>query len=75
MNELFIIKRIDTQQYYHSILPRGRALWCDSEEDAQYLTVEEAGKIIIFLDNPHLVVKAECIDEPTTDYSNSEEHF
>ena len=70
MNELFIIKRIDTQQYYHSILPRGRALWCDSEEDAQYLTIEEAEKMIIFLDNPHLVVKSERIDD-----FDSEEHF
>lgn len=45
MSELFVLFRHDTQQWYHSLSPRGVPLWVDKEEHAQYLTKEEGERI------------------------------
>lgn len=42
MSELYVLFRHDTQQWYHSLCPRGAVLWVDKEEHAQYLLKEEA---------------------------------
>jgi len=42
MKELYIIKRIDTTQYYHSLTPFGDMLWTDNREQAQWFTKEGA---------------------------------
>lgn len=49
VNELFILVRIDTEQYYHSLLPRGKPLWVDNKEDSQYLTEKDAEDLRDFL--------------------------
>mgnify|MGYP007125676008 CR=1 FL=1 len=46
MTEQYILKRTDTDQYYHSLTPLGYMLWVDSESQAQWFNWEELNKFI-----------------------------
>lgn len=45
MPELFVIKRTDTDQYYHSLTPRGTMLWIDDIDEACWLTKQQAKRL------------------------------
>lgn len=46
MEELYLLRRTDTNQYYNSLTPYGSMLWVDEESQAQWFTYEELGKFI-----------------------------
>lgn len=63
MEEFYVIRNTVTDLYYHSLIPRGRPLWCDNKEDAQYILRKEAydimGMISRTLDENSIIFKVE----------------
>lgn len=46
MEELYLLRRTDTNQYYHSLTQMGHMLWVDEESQAQWFPNSELNKFL-----------------------------